>query len=328
MPWLMALCGYGCMSKRPSTFQKKKSIFSAMAKVANDLARLREQLAMVFNQARQGSLLQEGMRVVIAGKPNAGKSSLLNALSGRDSAIVTEIAGTTRDVLREQIQIDGMPLHIIDTAGLRESPDRVEQEGIRRAQLEIEQADRVLLVVDRNESDSTDPALIWPGFRDLNLDRNRITVIHNKIDLTGVKPGIHEIAGSREGRLICLSANTGEGLGLLRSHLKACMGFQGAGEGSFTARRRHIDALERAGQALAYGQHQLQTQGAGELLAEDLRSCQQALGEITGEFTSDALLGGNFQQFLYRKINNCPAAALHLSTPCPQGIHRLITDCV
>lgn len=282
-------------------FPEEEIDFLADGKVANDLTAIIEKLALVFKQAKQGALLQEGMTVVIAGKPNAGKSSLLNALSGRESAIVTEIEGTTRDVLREHIQIDGMPLHIIDTAGLRESPDVVEQEGIRRAWAEIEKADRVLLVVDSTQSQDTDPTKLT---QDLGSDlaeklshQKNITVIHNKCDLSGLAASI----SVGEPTLIKLSAKANQGLELLTEHLKSSMGFSGAGEGGFTARRRHLEALAQASNALEAGKQQLDTFGAGELLAEDLRQCQSYLGEITGEFTPDDLLGEIFSSFCIGK---------------------------
>lgn len=287
-------------------FPEEEIDFIGDGKVAADLEQICEELEQVFNQARQGALLQEGMTVVIIGKPNAGKSSLLNALAGRESAIVTDIAGTTRDVLREQIQIDGMPLHIIDTAGLRESPDIVEKEGIRRAWLEVEKADRLLLVVDAASDDHTDPlaqirALAGAEISDQLLtrlgDRGAITVIHNKCDLRQETPAIQGDTPVR----IALSAKRGDGLELLRDHLKQCMGFQGAGEGGFTARRRHLDALNQAREALQAGKLQLHDHGAGELLAEDLRQCQQALASITGEFTADDLLGEIFSSFCIGK---------------------------
>lgn len=282
-------------------FPEEEIDFLADGKVASDLDMVIEKLALVFKQAQQGAILQEGMTVVIAGKPNAGKSSLLNALSGRDSAIVTEIEGTTRDVLREHIQIDGMPVHIIDTAGLRESPDIVEQEGIRRAWAEIEKADRVLLVVDSTQSQEINPTTLIQGLG-ANLaeklsKQTSITVIHNKCDLSGQTPSIN--AG--QPTLIKLSAKANQGIELLTDHLKACMGFSGAGEGGFTARRRHLDALSRAAKALETGKLQLNTSGAGELLAEDLRQCQSYLGEITGEFTPDDLLGEIFSSFCIGK---------------------------
>jgi tRNA modification GTPase len=278
-------------------FPEEEIDFLADGKVATDLTAIIANLLQVFEQAKQGTLVQEGMTVVIAGKPNAGKSSLLNALSGRDSAIVTAIEGTTRDILREQIQIDGMPLHIIDTAGLRESPDIIEQEGIRRAWEEIEKADRVLLVVDSSVSEETDPQALWPDFAEKLPQLHTVTIIHNKCDL------IQQTAMITEGdpTLIKLSAKADEGIDLLRQHLKACMGYSGAGEGGFTARRRHLVALDKAYQALIAGQNQLNNFGAGELLAEDLRQCQQCLSEITGEFSADDLLGEIFSSFCIGK---------------------------
>lgn len=278
-------------------FPEEEIDFLGDGKVINDLDDIIGNLEKVFNQAKQGAILREGMTVVIAGKPNAGKSSLLNALSGRDSAIVTAIEGTTRDVLREHIQIDGMPLHIIDTAGLRESPDQIEQEGIRRAWSEIDKADRILFVVDSQSSQETDPAKLWPEFADKLPGHHNITVIHNKCDLSGLDSAC--IDG--DPAIIRVSAKHDKGVDLLRAHLKQVMGFQGAGEGGFTARRRHIVALEQAMDALGEGKQQLLNYGAGELLAEDLRHCQNYLNEITGEFTSDDLLGKIFSSFCIGK---------------------------
>lgn len=282
-------------------FPEEEIDFLADGKVSTDLNNIISQLQQVFAQAKQGALLQEGMTVVIAGKPNAGKSSLLNALSGRDSAIVTEVEGTTRDILREQIQIDGMPLHIIDTAGLRVSPDIIEKEGIRRAWSEIEKADRILLVVDSSLNEETDLSALanelGPEFADKLPLLHNITIIHNKCDL------IEQLPSHTEGdpAIIKLSAKAGLGVDLLRDHLKVCMGFSGAGEGGFTARRRHLDALEQASQALQAGKKQLNNYGAGELLAEDLRQCQNDLSKITGEFTPDDLLGEIFSSFCIGK---------------------------
>ena len=287
-------------------FPEEEIDFLADGRVEQDLNTIIEQLQTVFAEARQGALIREGMTVVIIGAPNAGKSSLLNALSGKESAIVTEIAGTTRDVLREQIQIDGMPLHIIDTAGLRESPDIIEQEGIRRAWAEIEKADRILLVVDGTTTRETDPAALTgnltsdqlpPEFSERLTRLHTITIVHNKCDLSSTPASIQ----GEDPAVISLSAKTGEGLELLRNHLKATMGYQGAGEGGFTARRRHLQALEKASDALLAGKTQLDDFGAGELLAEDLRQCQNALSEITGEFTPDDLLGEIFSSFCIGK---------------------------
>jgi tRNA modification GTPase len=237
-------------------------------------------------------VLRDGLTVVIAGKPNAGKSSLLNQLAGREAAIVTDIAGTTRDLLREYIQIDGMPLHIIDTAGLREGADVVEREGIRRAREAIAKADLVLLMIDDRHADDSED---WRAGLPESLP---VVRVHNKIDLTGRLPGVSETSNGVE---INLSVKTGAGLEDLRLHLKQCAGYDsGAGE-VFIARRRHLDALSRAHAAIANGLKQLLGPRAPELLAEDLRLAQYALSEITGEFTPDDLLGRIFSSFCIGK---------------------------
>ena len=260
-------------------------------------ARLRDILAAVAALqagARQGALLREGVHVVIAGRPNVGKSSLLNRLAGRAAAIVTDVPGTTRDVLREQIQIDGLPLHVIDTAGLRDSADRVEQEGVSRAWDEIARADRILLVIDDTaglgEADRAILARLPPG--------RPLTVVRNKIDVSGRAPGI---ARGEDQAQVAVSALTGAGLDQLIAHLKACAGYQSAGEGVFMARRRHLEALSRARAHLENGQRVLREQRAAELLAEDLRRAQNALAEITGEFTSEDLLERIFSSFCIGK---------------------------
>jgi tRNA modification GTPase len=233
------------------------------------------------------------MTVVLAGQPNVGKSSLLNALAGRDAAIVTPVAGTTRDVLREHIQIDGLPLHIIDTAGLRDSDDPVEQEGVRRAWQQIEQADRILLIVDDQV-----------GFSDADrqlLERlpHRLpcTRIYNKIDLSGRAAGLSGTDACAE---VALSARGGAGMDTLREHLKTVMGYHDSDAGGFSARRRHLDALQRAGDNLSCARARLDA-GSGELIAEELRLAQQHLAAITGEFTSDDLLGEIFSSFCIGK---------------------------
>ena len=235
---------------------------------------------------------------MIAGRPNAGKSSLLNCLTGRESAIVTPVAGTTRDVLREYIHIDGMPLHIIDTAGLRVSDDIVEQQGISRAWQEIEKADRLLLVVDGTLDKNLNPRQLWQEFAKEWPANLKATVVYNKVDLTAEQPICEQ---TQDLTVIKLSAKTGLGINLLKQHLKAIMGFTTTGEGIMSARRRHLDALQRAKQFLLDGQHQLQSRWAGELLAEDLRQAQLALSEITGEFTADDLLGKIFTSFCIGK---------------------------
>ncbi|MBU2971568.1 tRNA uridine-5-carboxymethylaminomethyl(34) synthesis GTPase MnmE [Pseudoalteromonas sp. C2R02] len=279
-------------------FPEEEIDFLSDGKVSGDLNAIIKQLNEVTSQAKQGSIMREGMRVVIAGRPNAGKSSLLNALAGRDAAIVTDIAGTTRDVLREHIHIDGMPLHIIDTAGLRESPDIVEQIGIQRAWDEINQADRVLFMLDATDTDETDPHEIWPEFIDKLPKNMEITVIRNKVDLSKEQVGIQEI---NKQTVINLSAKNNAGIDIVKDHLKQIMGYKGSTEGGFMARRRHLEALSHAAEHLEIGQTQLEMHIAGELLAEELRLTQQYLNEITGEFTSDDLLGQIFSSFCIGK---------------------------
>ena len=247
------------------------------------------QVKQVEASAKQGALLQEGMTVVIAGKPNVGKSSLLNQLCGKESAIVTDIAGTTRDTLREYVNIDGMPLHFIDTAGLRETDDIVEKEGVRRAWKAIEKADRVLLVTDASKP---------PEGTEMTFGKIPITIIRNKIDLVS-EPVIP--SESPTPVALSLSAKTGEGIALLKDHLKKCMGYDQTQEGAFIARRRHLDAIARAKTLLEKGFNELTAHRAGELLAEDLRLAQNTLSEITGEFTSDDLLGEIFSSFCIGK---------------------------
>lgn len=279
-------------------FPEEEIDFLSDGKIETQLKDVIKQLNDVRSEAKQGSLLREGMKVVIAGRPNAGKSSLLNALSGRDSAIVTDIAGTTRDVLREHIHIDGMPLHIIDTAGLRDAYDEVERIGIERAWVEIEQADRVLLMVDGTTTTEINPEKLWPEFMQRVPSHIPVTVIRNKADLTGETLGYSDVS---QYSLIRLSARTGNGVDLLREHLKQTMGFSATSEGGFLARRRHLQALEQAAKHLDNGLEQLITYHAGELLAEELRLAQESLSEITGSFTSDDLLGKIFGSFCIGK---------------------------
>ncbi|HEY3698310.1 MAG TPA: tRNA uridine-5-carboxymethylaminomethyl(34) synthesis GTPase MnmE [Spongiibacteraceae bacterium] len=277
-------------------FPEEEIDFLGDGKIARDIENLLGTLAAIIDNATQGSLMREGMTIVIAGAPNAGKSSLLNALAGADRAIVTPIAGTTRDVLREHIQIDGLPLHIIDTAGLRESPDEIEREGIRRAWQEIERADHVLLVTD-SSADAIDPQSLWPIGAPVALAQKPMTLIRNKCDLSQLPPTLVTGAPNQ----VTLSAKTGAGIELLRQHLQTCVGFCGNAEGIFLARRRHLDALNRARELLLRGQEELLARNAGELLAEDLRLCQQTLGEITGAVSADALLGRIFSSFCIGK---------------------------
>lgn len=280
-------------------FPEEEIDFLADGHVLGLLDGVRENLSTVLREAGQGALLREGMTVVIAGRPNAGKSSLLNALAGREAAIVTDIAGTTRDVLREHIHIDGMPLHVVDTAGLRDTDDHVEKIGVERALRAIAEADRVLLVVDATSAESADPFALWPEFLDSRPDPAKVTLIRNKADLSG---DTIDLQSSADGHVtLSLSARSGDGLELLREHLKACMGYEQTAESSFSARRRHLEALRQASAHLEHGRNQLTAAGAGELLAEDLRHAQQALGEITGAFSSDDLLGRIFSSFCIGK---------------------------
>ena len=277
-------------------FPEEEIDFLADRQLSERFQNVREHFDGVEQSARQGRLLREGMTVVIAGRPNAGKSSLLNRLAGYDAAIVTPIPGTTRDIVRERIDIDGMPLHILDTAGLRETvSDEVEAEGIRRAQVEMRRADRVLFVIDVIDD---------PLGRAYTEERERlpgdvpVTLVFNKCDLSVGIPVADTIAGPPR---ITLSAQTGEGMDALRAHLKQCMGYQTLDAGTVSARQRHLDALTRARRHTDEAARQLQERRAGELVAEELRVAQQALNEITGEFTSDDLLGRIFSNFCIGK---------------------------
>jgi len=258
--------------------------------VETKIVSLSARIQTIQKTAQQGRLLRDGMTVVLAGKPNAGKSSLLNALAGHEAAIVTDIAGTTRDILKERIQIDGMPIHIIDTAGLRESDNIVEKEGIRRAHEEIKQADKVLLLID-----STDPE-IDSVINTLPTGLN-ITKVYNKIDLLNIEP---EITQTEQGSQIYLSVKKNMGMALLIDHLKESVGFSGETDDVFIARKRHIDALIDGQQSVENALEQLKNQ-AGELVAEDLRQAQNSLAEITGIFSSDDLLGRIFSSFCIGK---------------------------
>lgn len=279
-------------------FPEEEIDFISDGKVKNDLQEIIEELEQVIKEAQQGFLMREGMSVVLAGRPNAGKSSLMNALAGYDKALVTEIAGTTRDVLKEHIHIDGMPLHLIDTAGLRETEDLVEQLGVERAWQEIEKADRILLLVDAQTTTSLDPLEIWPEFVKRLPYPERLTLVRNKIDLTEEEP-VSNLSTTPP--VIRIAAKQLVGVDKLRKHLKDVMGLQSTTEGGFSARRRHLDALQRANKIIHKGKLQLELHGAGELLAEDLRSAQESLAEITGQFTADDLLGKIFGEFCIGK---------------------------
>jgi tRNA modification GTPase len=276
-------------------FPEEEVDFLADTELSERLATVRGHFDAVAAAAGQGRLLRDGMTVVLAGRPNSGKSSLLNRLAGYDAAIVTAIPGTTRDVLRERIDIDGLPLHVLDTAGLRDSEDVVEREGVRRAAAEMARADRVLFVIDT----SNDPA-----GRAFDEERARlptdvpVTLVFNKIDLGTGLPVADTISGPPR---INVSAATGTGLDLLRSHLKDSVSFQTAGSGSISARRRHLEALARARENVERAASELTQRRAGELVAEELRAAQRSLEEITGVFTADDLLGRIFGSFCIGK---------------------------
>ncbi len=298
------------------------------SRVKEGLREISESLALALSQANKGMLLKEGMQVVIAGEPNAGKSSLLNALSGNDSAIVTSIAGTTRDLLSEQLQIDGMPVHITDTAGLRLSEDVVEQEGIRRAADAVRKSDKVLLVIDSSVSASPDVSQQMSedanGLHELPLSLvpkllldepalfAKTLVIFNKADLTpGATLGrgaltVPASLRARDGvpaklESITLSAKLNDGIDALRDALKESIGFNSMIEGAFVARERHLIALRAARELIASAEQCLVDGVPFELAAEDLRLAQNELGRITGQITSDDLLGEIFSTFCVGK---------------------------
>jgi tRNA modification GTPase len=275
-------------------FPEEEINFLADENLAGRTQQLTEQINALRAATRQGQLLHEGMTVVLAGRPNAGKSSLLNALAQRNSAIVSPVPGTTRDVLREHIQIDGLPLHVLDTAGLRESTDAIESEGVRRAHEAMQRADRVLLVIDDSQEDDSSVQALFA-----QLPRAAyVTLVRNKVDLSGRAPGLSKsVATSVQ---IAVSAQDGRGLDALRAHLKQCLGYQTAGEGTFSARRRHLEAIESTRTHLAAALIQLKAQ-RGELAAEEMRRAQLSLDEITGKFTSDDLLGRIFSSFCIGK---------------------------
>ncbi len=278
-------------------FPEEEIDFIGDASIVEGLDNLVFAFESLTEAAAQGALLRDGISVVLAGPPNVGKSSLLNRLTGQETAIVTHLPGTTRDVLRERISVDGMPLHVIDTAGLRQPGDEAEAEGIRRARKEIQAADLILLVTDAAgpdvENEISELKKLFP--RTVPL-----TVICNKIDLTGQRPGFHQSADA-EPPVICLSALDGTGVEDLRHHLAELVGYQPEAHGALSARRRHLDALARARRHVDEGKRQLLEFGAPELMAEEMRLAGACLGEITGEFTTEDLLGRVFSTFCIGK---------------------------
>jgi tRNA modification GTPase len=273
-------------------FPEEEIDFVKEGQVAARLERLIGAIVGVIKVATQGAILNEGFTLVLAGRPNVGKSSLLNRLLGYERAIVASTPGTTRDVLAERMDLDGIPVRIVDTAGLRNTQEPVEREGVRRARAQVAEADIVLLVRTDGEPEDLE-ALI----REQSLPTDRLTVVSNKIDLSHGTPGVRS---EREFREIGISALTGEGVDALKAQIKQALGVQEQ-EGVFSARRRHLDALERAKAALLHGADALANSGAAELLAEDLRRSHACLGEIVGEVTSDALLGEIFSRFCIGK---------------------------
>lgn len=273
-------------------FPEEEIDFLADEVIQSQLTNVMQTVALIKQSCKQGSILREGITIVIAGKPNAGKSSLLNALAGKESAIVTDIEGTTRDILREHIQINGVPLHIIDTAGLRNSNDIVENEGIKRAIHAIKDADHILLVKDINDRSDDSIQSFLKEFIDDNLEIP-MTVVHNKADLL---PSIPENNHNH----LYISAKDGLGIQSLKSHILESVGYQQTTEGAFAARQRHLEAIDTAERHLFLAQSQLDF-GNGELLAEELLIAQNALNTITGDFSSDDLLGEIFSSFCIGK---------------------------
>ena len=265
-------------------FPEEEIDFLADKKVQQSVEALQESLVKTIQQAGQGRILRNGLRLVLAGKPNAGKSSVLNALTGHEAAIVTDIPGTTRDTVTETIDIDGLPVHIIDTAGLRASDDTVEKIGIERAKKAISTADHILLIVDAIDN-QVDQELIIEN-------KDKVTTVINKIDLLERRSDTSDIQ---------ISATRGDGIDDLKRLIKNIAGYTSESETTFSARRRHLSALEEAIRSVQRGYKQLQRHRAGELLAEELLHAQNALNKITGAFSADDLLGEIFSGFCIGK---------------------------
>ncbi|KVE64503.1 tRNA uridine-5-carboxymethylaminomethyl(34) synthesis GTPase MnmE [Burkholderia vietnamiensis] len=279
-------------------FPEEEIDFLEAADARGKLAKIREQLAHVLGDARQGALLREGLSVVLAGQPNVGKSSLLNALAGAELAIVTPIAGTTRDKVAQTIQVEGIPLHIIDTAGLRETEDEVERIGIARTWSEIERADVVLHLLDSRTGMTPEDQTIAARFP----DGVPVVRVLNKTDLTGVPACVEHPAAAGDLTEVHLSAKRGDGIDMLRAELLRIAGWQAAAEGVYLARERHLIALRAAQEHLAQAaDHSEQRAQSLDLFAEELRLAQEQLNAITGEFTSDDLLGVIFSRFCIGK---------------------------
>lgn len=279
-------------------FPEEEIDFLSDGIVAKKLADVIDKTESIFSLAQQGAVLREGMKVVLAGKPNAGKSTLLNALAEREVAIVTDIAGTTRDTLTEHIHIDGMPLHITDTAGIRETSNEVERIGIERAWQAINDSNQILLLVDAAEFNSTHIQGEWPDFFERPELHSKLTIVINKVDLSSDELVTSEFDSDR---LLRISAKSGFGLDQLKSHLLNTMGLTNLNESTFSARRRHLDALNKALDFMLQARSQLELSAAGELVAEDLRVAQDLLGEITGKLHPDDLLGKIFSSFCIGK---------------------------
>jgi len=281
-------------------FPEEEIDFLASSDVKNKLSTIKNELEKILSQAKVGTILKDGLSIVIVGEPNVGKSSLLNLFSGNASAIVTNIPGTTRDSLKELINLDGMPAYFIDTAGIRESSDIVEQEGIKRTWSAIKKADHILLLVDSSKELNLNDRSMWNDLKKEISDLRRVTLVKNKIDLTEQQSGSNYDAALGVNS-ISISVLEKQGIEDLVSHLKHISGFSINEEGGFIARRRHVDALDRAQKSLESAEEQLIQFKAGELLADDLSQAQLALSEITGEFSSDDLLGEIFSSFCIGK---------------------------